>query len=275
MVRGLLYSKPNFWGEIMSVTLDLNSASLKGRVSEEEWQTRVDLAAAYRLASLYSWDTTLIYNHISARVPGTEDFLLNPFGLRWDEVTASNLVKVDMDGNILDDTSFIINQAGYVIHSAIHAAREDVGCVLHTHTEAGIAVSCLEDGLLFTSQDTMSFYGKTAYHDYEGIALDLDERERLVRDLGNNSVMILRNHGLLTTGKNVTQAWIRMYTLEKACSTQLKLLAAAAASGQKIRYLSREVSEHTSDQQNQDWFGVYEWPALIRQLDDVTTDYKK
>ena len=161
---------------------------------------------------------------------------MNPFGLRWDEVTASNLVKIDLDGNILDDTPHKINKAGYTIHSAIHAARPDATCVIHTHTEAGMAVSALDDGLIYTNQDAMMFYGKTAYHDFEGIALDLSERERLVADLGEKKVMILRNHGLLTTGKTIGEAWTQMYFLEKVCRAQLTLLSAAAASGQKIRF---------------------------------------
>ena len=254
---------------------DIAVPSLRDRVSEEEWQVRVDLAASYRLAHLYGWTSTLIYNHISARVPGPDHhFLLNPFGLRWDEVTASNLVKIDLEGNILDDTPYKINNAGYTIHSAIHAAREDAMCVIHTHTEAGMALSALDDGLIYTNQDAMMFYGHTAYHDFEGIALDLTERERLVEDLGDNKVMILRNHGLLTTGNSVGDAWVQMYFLEKVCSAQLALLSAAAASGQKIRYPSEEVCAHTAKQYDENGTGEREWPALVRQLDDVTTDYK-
>ena len=254
---------------------DIAGPSLRDRVSAEEWQVRVDLAAAYRLAHLHGWTTTLIYNHISARVPGPDHhFLLNPFGLRWDEVTASNLVKIDLAGNVLDDTEYGINNAGYTIHSAIHGAREDAMCVIHTHTEAGMAVSALDGGLLYTNQDAMMFYGHTAYHDFEGIALDLTERERLVADLGDNKVMILRNHGLLTTGMSVADAWVQMYFLEKVCSAQLALLSAAAASGQKIRFPSREVCEHTAAQYDKAGCGAREWPALIRQLDDVTTDYR-
>ena len=159
-----------------SVVKDTEFPSLKGRVSDAEWDMRVQLAAAYRLADMHDWTTTLIYNHISARIPGEENqFLLNPFGLRYDEVTASNLVKIDLDGNILDDTPYGINQAGYVIHSAIHGAREDVVCAVHTHTEAGMAVSSLEEGLMFTNLDVLQFYGKTAYHEFEGIAFDTDD----------------------------------------------------------------------------------------------------
>lgn len=253
---------------------DIVGPSLRDRVSREEWQTRVDLAAAYRLAHFYGWTTTLIYNHISARIPGPErHFLLNPFGLRWDEVTASNLVKIDLDGNILDDTPYGINDAGYCIHSAIHAAREDAHCVLHTHTEAGMAVSALEDGLIFTNLDSMMFYGQVAYHEFEGISLDLSERERLVRAIGDKKVMILRNHGLLTTGGTVAEAWVKMYFLEKACSAQLTLLA-AAASGAPIRYPSEEVCAHTARQTAQSECGRNEWPALLRQLDEAGIEYR-
>ena len=247
----------------------------KRRISKEEWQVRIDLAAAYRLAHLYGWTTTLIYNHISARLPGPDHhFLLNPFGLRWDEVTASNLVKIDLDGNILDDTPHKINKAGYIIHSAIHAARPDATCVIHTHTEAGMAISALDDGLIYTNQDAMMFYGKTAYHDFEGIALDLSERERLAADLGKKKVMILRNHGLLTTGNTIGEAWTHMYFLEKVCRAQLTLLSAAAASGQKIRFPPREICERTAKQYDENCTGQREWPALIRQLNDITTDYR-
>ena len=252
---------------------DIVGPSLRDRVSREEWQTRVDLAAAYHLSHMYGWTTTLIYNHISARIPGPErHFLLNPFPLRWDEVTASNLVKIDLDGNILDDTPYGINDAGYVIHSAIHGAREDAQCVLHTHTEAGMAVSALEDGLIFTNLDSMMFYGDIAYHEFEGISLDLSERDRLVRDIGDKRVMILRNHGLLTTGRSVAEAWVKMYFLEKVCSAQLKLLA-ATASGARIHQPTREVCAHTARQSTQEECGKNEWPALLRQLDEAGIEY--
>lgn len=254
---------------------DVADLSLRSRVSDEEWQTRIDLAAAYRLAHLHGWTTTLIYNHISARIPGPDHhFLLNPFGLRWDEVTASNLVKIDLAGNVLDDSPHGINQAGYTIHSAIHGAREDAVCVVHTHTEAGMAVSALEDGLLHTNQDSMMFYGRTAYHEFEGIALDLSERERLVADLGDKKVMILRNHGLLTTGCSVADAWVQMYFLEKVCSAQLALMAAAAAPNAGIHHPSREVCEHTA-RQYECMDGLREWPALLRQLDQAGIDYRR
>ena len=253
----------------------ITGQSMRDQVSDEEWQVRVDLAAAYRLADLYGWTTTLIYNHISARIPGPDHhFLLNPFGLGWREVTASNLVKIDLEGNILDDTPYQINDAGYTIHSAIHGAREDAMCVIHTHTEAGMAVSSLEEGLIYTNQDAMQFYGHTAYHDVEGSALDLSERETLVSDLSDNKVMILRNHGLLTTGHTIADAWVQMYFLEKVCKAQLTLLSAAAANGHKVIYPTKEVCEHTAKQYEAAGCGEREWTSLIRQLDEVTTEYK-
>jgi ribulose-5-phosphate 4-epimerase/fuculose-1-phosphate aldolase len=248
-------------------------ASLKGRVDDNEWDMRVQLAAAYRLADLHGWTTSLIYNHISARIPGKADqFLLNPFGLRYDEVTASNLVKIDLDGNILDDTPYGINQAGYVIHGAIHGARDDVVCALHTHTEAGMAVSALADGLMFTNQEVLRFYDDTAYHDFEGIAFDTDECARLVADLGGNSAMILRNHGLLTVGHSVGEAFVLMYYLEKCCASQLRLMA----SGGTITQPSREVCAHTARQYRalNDLTERREWPALMRMADDADPSFR-
>jgi len=256
-----------------SVVEKLDFPSLREKVSAEEWDTRVQLAAAYRLTHRYGWATTLIYNHISARVPGSEEhFLLNPFGLRYDEVTASNLVKIDLDGNILDDTPYGINEAGYCIHSAIHAAMPDRHCVFHTHTEAGMAVSSLERGLMFTNQDALMFYGNTAYHDFEGIALDLDERERLVADLGDKMVMILKNHGLLVTGRTIGEAFTLMFFLEKVCGAQLAMMAA----GGEVIEPSDEVKRRTAAQYklSSNVCGGREWPALLRELDTVDTSYR-
>ncbi len=258
-----------------TVVSRLTDRPLRERVSADEWQTRVDLAAAYRLAHLYGWTTSLIYNHISARIPGPDHhFLLNPYGLRWDEVTASNLIKIDLDGNVLDDTPHEVNRAGYTIHSAIHIAREDATCVIHTHTEAGMAVSALEDGLMFTNQDSMTFYNRVAYHDFEGVAFDLDERERLIRDLGDKKVLILRNHGLLTTGASVAEAWVTMFYLDKVCSAQLALMA-ATASGDRIRQPSKEICELTARQLESESCGEREWPALLRQLEQQGIDYQQ
>ena len=258
-----------------SVVKSLSGSPVRDRVSDAEWNARVELAAAYRLAVMHGWATTLIYNHISARVPsgpGEEHFLLNPFGLRYDEVTASNLVKIDIEGNILDDAPYEINEAGYVIHSAIHAARPDVNCVIHTHTEAGMAISCLEEGLMFVNQDALQFYDNVGYHDFAGIACDLEERKHLVADLGSNFALILRNHGLLTVGRTVGEAYTLMYFLEKVCAAQLSLMAA----GGRIHRLTEEVCKYTAGQFNLSVTraGDREWPALVRQIDAIDPSYR-
>jgi ribulose-5-phosphate 4-epimerase/fuculose-1-phosphate aldolase len=259
----------------MSTVLKRKAPALRERVSEAEWRTRVDLAAAYRLTHKYGMATTLIYNHISARVPGEEHhILLNPFGLRYDEVTASNLVKIDLDGNVLDGSSYEINRAGYVIHSAIHRARADVAAVMHTHTEPGMAVSALEDGLLFVNQDSIMFYGNVGYHPFEGIADDMGECERLVSDLGDNLALVLQNHGLLTVGRTVGEAFVLMFFLEKVCKAQLQLMAAAHG---RIRQPSRQALEYASrqfDLRNKPC-GGREWPALVRELDAADQSYKE
>src|SRR5882672_10249011 len=189
--------------------------------SEQEWQTRVDLAAAYRLVALYGWDD-LIFTHISARVPGTEHhFLLNPYGMMFEEVTASSLVKVDLAGNKVDESPYFVNPAGFTIHSAVHAAREDALCVMHLHTDYGIAVSAQKEGLLPISQQAMLALASLAYHDYEGLALDDEEKPRLVADLGEKHFMILRNHGLLTIGRTAAEAFLGMFLLERACKIQI------------------------------------------------------
>jgi len=234
--------------------------SLKGKVSDEEWQARVDLAACYQLVDHYGM-SDMIFTHISARIPGKNDqFLINPYGLFFDEITASSLVKVDIDGNILDDTKFKINPAGYTIHSAVHSARHDVGCVLHTHTTAGMAVSAQKQGLLPLSQHSMMFYNRLAYHGYEGIALNLDERERLVKDLDDNIAMILRNHGLLTVGSTVSEAFRRIFYLEKSCQSQIEALAG----GSEVIFPPKEVCETAvaqftarSDKNTLEWAGCF------------------
>src|SRR5499426_4303031 len=188
----------------------LNVPSLKGKVSPEEWAARVDLAAAYRLVSLYKWED-LVFTHISLRVPGAEDeFLINPYGVFFDEITASSLVKIDLKGQKVDDSPFEVNPAGFVIHSAIHAARHDAKCVLHTHTVSGIAVSTQREGLLPISQHSLSVIPSLGYHDFEGVATRDDEKPRLVADLGDNTHLILRNHGLLTVGETVADAFVAM-----------------------------------------------------------------
>lgn len=239
-----------------------------------EWQTRVDLAACYRLVALYGM-SDLIYNHITARIPGTpEHILINPYGMLYEEITASSLLKIDLNGNILDggDGQFGVNQAGYVIHSAVHAARHDVQCVLHTHTRAGSAVSAMKCGLLPIAQTSMRF-AHIAYHDYESVALELDERERLVRDLGNHEAMILRNHGLLTAGASVAQAFNLMYWLEMACKIQLD----AMSSGTELTVPPPEVIEKTYNLYQPHVrrpFGEMEWPAMLRMLDRRDPSYK-
>src|SRR3954469_25347470 len=200
--------------------------SMQDKVSPEEWKIRVDLAAAYRMVAYYGWDD-LIFTHLSARVPGPEHhFLLNPYQLMFEEVTASSLIKVDMSGNPVEPTPFITNAAGFTIHSALHMAREDAHAVMHLHTPHGQAVSAHGEGLLPLTQTAMLVRGEIAYHDYEGVAVDLDERERIIADLGDKNAMILRNHGTLALGDNVGEAFIRIYFLERACEAQIKALSA-------------------------------------------------
>ncbi|MEP3247425.1 MAG: class II aldolase/adducin family protein [Sneathiella sp.] len=248
--------------------------SVKGKVSEEEWAVRVNLAACYQLVAHYEM-SDLIFTHISAKIPGTEDqFLINPYGLFFDEITASSLVKVDIDGNVLDETDFFINPAGYTIHSAIHGARHDLECVLHTHTVAGMAVSAQKQGLLPISQHSLMFYNRVAYHGYEGIALNLDERERLVRDLGEDSIaMILRNHGLLTVGTSVAEAFRRIFYLEKACQSQIQALAG----GSELIIPPKEVCETAVGQfksVGEARSDVLEWDGLLRILDRKGSNFR-
>jgi ribulose-5-phosphate 4-epimerase/fuculose-1-phosphate aldolase len=202
--------------------------SIRAQVSEQEWQLRVDLAAVYRLIAMYGWDD-LVFTHVSARIPGPEHhFLINPYGLMFEEITASSLVKIDMDCKPLLPTPYKVNPAGFVIHSAVHEAREDAGCVLHTHTRAGVGVSAQKHGLLPISQQSSIILSSLAYHDYEGIAVRDDERARLQSDLGGAKYMILRNHGLLTVGKTMAEAFQAMYTLESACQAQVAALSGGA-----------------------------------------------
>jgi ribulose-5-phosphate 4-epimerase/fuculose-1-phosphate aldolase len=217
MARGMSVARPLETVEI---------PSLEGKVSDEEWALRVDLAAAYRMIADYGWDD-LIFTHLSVRIPGSEhQFLLNPYNLMFEEVTASSLIKVDVDGNPVEPTPFITNPAGFTIHSAIHMAREDAQAVMHLHTPSGQAVSAQADGLLPLTQAAMLVRDDIAYHDYEGIAVDLDERERIVEDLGSKNMMLLRNHGTLAVGESIGEAFIRLYTLERACQAQVMALTA-------------------------------------------------
>ena len=249
------------------------SSSLQQRVSAEEWEMRVNLAACYRLAAHFRM-TDLIYTHISARVPGPEHhFLINAFGQLWDEISASTLVKVTLDGEIVEDpTGYGFNRAGYVIHSAVHRARPDVACVMHTHTAAGIAVSAQEQGLLPLSQHAMRFTNILAYHDYEGLALDLDEQARLTRDLGSHKAMILRNHGLLVCGSSIYETFDYMYYLERACQTQVN----AMAGGAKLRIPAPAVAEKTAAQFKALPYKARqpEWKAHLRMLDKMDPSYK-
>jgi ribulose-5-phosphate 4-epimerase/fuculose-1-phosphate aldolase len=239
--------------------------------SEDERKTRIELAACYRLAQRSGWDE-LIYNHISARVPGPEHhFLINPFGLAFEEVTASNLVKVDLDGRIIGESKYPINAAGFTIHSAVHAARPEVGCVIHLHTEAGMALSMLEGGLLPLTQTAMFFQSELAFHDYEGIALNLDERERLVRDLGDKSVMILRNHGTLVACPTIGRAFVTMFLLEKAARAQLQALACSST---LIQASPQAVGVTAQFGKSGAGGAEYAWQAMVRRLDREDTSYK-
>lgn len=245
--------------------------SKRGKVSEEEWNARVELAAAYRLVHHHGW-TNLVTNHISLRVPGTDDqFLINPFGLLYSQITASSLIRIDTQGRRLEDSPYEVNQAGFVIHSAVHAARHDLHCVLHTHTVAGQAVSALKRGLLPLNQSAMRFYNRIAYHDLEGIALDTDECPRLVRDLGNHKAMILRHHGLLTAGINCGEAFSLMYHLEKCCETQMLVVA----SNEPYTLPPHEVCEHTAQQywRGNRALGQREWPALMQMVEETYPDF--
>jgi len=245
--------------------------------SPEEWQMRVDLAAAFRLVDHFGW-SDLLATHLSARVPGPEDhFLINPFGLMFDEITASNLVKVDQEGNILSKTKYSINPAGFVIHGAIHIARPNVACVIHTHTRAGVSVATQKGGLLPLTQHAMAVIAQTGYHDYQGIATDFAERVSLVNDLGDNKVLILRNHGLLTVGSTVGEAFMWMYRAERACYMQLSVQQA----GVEINPISEEVQRTTiernrfnNSEKGYRPIGKVEWPALRRKLDRIDPSYK-
>jgi ribulose-5-phosphate 4-epimerase/fuculose-1-phosphate aldolase len=238
----------------------------------QEWEVRCDLAAAYRLVAHYGMDD-LVFTHLSARLPGKEHrFLLNPYGLMFDEITASSLVVVDPEGHAVEkEDESKINNAGFTIHSAVHMTRDDAQCVMHTHTTAGMAVAAQDQGLLPLNQMSMAFYDGVAYHDYEGIALDLDERERLVNDLGAKDVMILKHHGLLTVGRTVAEAFHNMYYMEQSCRIQI----AATQGGQKVTVPSNNVAAHTAAQFNRNpaTKGQRSWTALRRKLDRISPDY--
>ena len=247
--------------------------TIRDQVSEAEWQARVDLAAAYRLVAFYGWDD-LIFTHISARIPGPEHhFLLNPYGMMFEEVTASSLVKIDLDGRKVSDSPYFINPAGFTIHSAVHAAREDALCVMHLHTDYGIAVSAQENGLLPISQQAMFPLASLAYHNYEGLALNEEEKPRLVADLGDKNYMILRNHGLLTVGKSAADAFLSMYILERACRIQI-----LAQSGDgDLHCVPNDIIVLTAKQMSAVTVGQgadLTWPGLLRKLDRIDSSFR-
>ena len=257
----------------MSNVHALELPSVRDRVSEEEWQMRVDLAACYRLVAHYGWDD-ILFTHNSARIPGSDHhFLINPLGLKFEEITASSLIKIDCDGNKIMESPFGYIKAGFTIHSAIHMNREDAVCVMHTHTMEGMAVSAQKDGLLMLNQKSLCFYNRLAYHDYEGIADDLEERDRLAADLGGLKSMMLWNHGLLTVGESVANAFILHKRLNDACQLQLM----AQAGGGELRIVPDDVCEKTAQQFEQNYSSgknaVLQWEALRRMLDRIDPGY--
>jgi len=250
----------------------MNIASLKEVVSEEEWKLRVDLAAAYRLVALYGW-SDLVFTHISARIPGPEHhFLINPYGLMFDEITASSLVKVDQACNKLIDSPFPVNPAGFTIHSCVHQAREDAGCVLHTHSRAGVAVSAQKAGVLPISQQSIFVLAGLAYHDYEGVALRDEEKPRLQADLGTKNFLMLRNHGLLTVGRTVADAFLSMYTFENTCRIQID-----AQGGGELTMIDPRILQGVGEVMKTVTAGQganIAWPALLRKLERTDPSYK-
>jgi len=253
---------------------------VKAACSPEEWELRVRLAAAYRMVDHFGW-TELIYGHLTVRVPtpdaAAKHFLINPYGLGYDEVTASNLVKIDCDGNIVGESAYQVNRAGFVIHSAIHMGRDDAHCVMHTHTRAGMAVSASTAGLLPLSMNSTAFYNRLAVHEYEGVTVDLDERARLVRDLGNANAILLRNHGLLTCGRTIPQAFLLLYRLERAAQVQLD----AAAMNQPLSVIPDAVAERSAEQLTgfmresyAGTFGEQEFAYLMRKMDRIDPSYR-
>lgn len=245
--------------------------SLKGKVSAEEWQARVDLAALYRLVALHGWDD-MIYTHISARIPGSEHhFLINPYGMFFEEITASSLVKIDLEGNILQDTPYFINPAGFTIHSAIHDAREDAKFVMHLHSDQGVAVAAQKEGLLPLSQHALIVLPRLAYHDYEGIALNLDERERLVADIGDKTLMLLRNHGTLSVGETAADCWTGMYYLERACKQQVMALSAGR---ENVLIAPEAAQKEVKSQVMRGVGGALGWAGNLRQLDRELPGYE-
>jgi len=254
-----------------SATLDI--PSVQHLVSPEEWQKRVDLAACYRLAALYGW-SDLVFTHISARLPGSEHhFLINPYGLMFEEITASSLIKVDMGCNKLMESTFPVNPAGFVIHSAVHEARADAQCVIHTHTRAGVAVAAQKNGLLPISQQSTFVLGSLAYHAYEGVAFREDEKPRLVADMGAANFLMLRNHGLLTCGASIADAFLSMYVFESACQIQIS----AQSGGSELSLVNPQILQGIAQAmkvQTGGLGGQFAWPALLRKLDRIDPGYR-
>lgn len=250
----------------------LEIPSLKDKVSPEEWRIRCDLAACYRLVAAYGW-TDLVFTHISARMPGDgHTFLINPYGLLFEEVTASSLIHIDQHGTPLRESPFRVNRAGFVIHSAIHAAREDAHCVLHTHTRAGVAVSAQRDGVLPISQQSTFVLASLAYHDYEGVALRDDEKPRLQKDLGNAAFLMLRNHGLLTVGDSIPDAFLSMYIFETTCQIQL----AAQSGGSPLTKVDPRILDGVKAAmaaQTESEGGAFVWPAMLRKVERIDPSY--
>ncbi|MBV7524878.1 class II aldolase/adducin family protein [Pseudomonas sp. PDM29] len=259
----------------MTVAPVQSPPSVKDQVSAAEWQTRIDLAACYRLVAQHGWDD-LIFTHISAKVPGTEDFLINPFGLMFHEITASSLVKVDQAGNKLMDSPYEINPAGYTIHSAVHETRHDVVCVLHTHTASGVAVSAQKQGVLPISQQSLFVLSSLAYHAYEGVALNHEEKVRLQADLGENNFLMLHNHGLLTCGSTIADTFLMMFTFQRACDIQVMAQNGAAEliaiEPQILAGAKAMIAGVTRSAQGMG--GALAWPALLRKLDKLDPGYK-
>ena len=259
----------------MNIANPKTSLSVRDQVSKDEWNARVNLAAAYRLVALYGWDD-LIFTHISARVPGPEHhFLINPYGWMFEEITASSLVKVDLEGRKVMPSDYDINPAGFVIHSAIHAARQDALCVMHTHTPNGVAVSAQKNGLLPISQHSTIVLASLGYHDYEGLALNEDEKPRLVRDLGDRKFLMLRNHGLLTAAPSIADAFVAMYTFEASCMIQLR----AQSGGSELVPIPKTVLDGVQTALNKSTrgsgAGALAWPALLRKLDRLDPSFRE
>jgi ribulose-5-phosphate 4-epimerase/fuculose-1-phosphate aldolase len=258
----------------MSSVETIKAATVREQVSQEEWQLRIDLAAAYRIVAQYGWDD-LVFTHISARVPGPEHhFLLNPYGMMFEQITASSLVKVDLEGNLVGESSYHVNPAGFTIHSTVHAAREDALCVIHLHTDYGIAVSAQKGGLLPISQQSLFILTSLAYHDYEGLALNDEEKPRLAANLGDKNHMILRNHGLLTVGRTIADAFLGMYLLERSCKIQILAQSTGAELVQTPDSVLAQIPAQVKVV-TRGGGGQFVWPGLLRKLDRIDPSYKE